>query len=189
MNFFSRIAAISSTLKGVLVLVVLLAIGVGGYFTYTRIMAIAQKAKEVGEDTGSFLSGKPTQHGATLGEVCNVGADCKGFVSAFNKEGGVACCQNKCAATVKDWANVWYCAHECRGSPTDPPGTCGKYHWPRTAGEPCKVHTDCQGWGPDTTAFACCQGTCQQKKKDWAGVGYCPNECKGGAFSPAGSCG
>ena len=136
MNFFSKIAAISSTLKGVLVLVVLVAIGVGGYFTYTRIMAIAQKAKEVGEDTGSFLSGKPTQHGAAVGEACNVGADCKSFVSAFNKEGGVACCQNKCAATVKDWANVWYCAHECKGSPTDPPGTCGKYHWPRTAGEP-----------------------------------------------------
>ena len=87
MNFFSKIAAISSTLKGVLVLVVLVAIGVGGYFTYTRIMAIAQKAKEVGEDTGSFLSGKPTQHGAAVGEACNVGADCKSFVSAFNKEG------------------------------------------------------------------------------------------------------
>jgi hypothetical protein len=34
MNFFSKIAAISSTLKGVLVLVVLAAIGVGGYFVY-----------------------------------------------------------------------------------------------------------------------------------------------------------
>jgi hypothetical protein len=45
MNFFSKIAAISSTLKGVLVLVVLVAIGVGGYFTYTRIMAIAQRRR------------------------------------------------------------------------------------------------------------------------------------------------
>src|SRR5258708_25381728 len=92
MNFFSKITAISMTLKGIITLVVLAAIGVGGYYAYTGIMGFAGKIKEVGEDTGEFLAGRPTQHGAALGEKCNVGADCKGFVSAFNKQGGVACC-------------------------------------------------------------------------------------------------
>jgi hypothetical protein len=188
MNIFSKIAAVSSTLKGVLVLVVLAAIGVGGYFAYTGIMGIAGKVKEVAEDTGGFLAGRPTQHGAALGEKCNVGADCKGFVSAFNQQGGIACCQNKCGNTAKDYANVWWCPHECKGSPTDPPGSCGKYHWPRIAGEPCNLHTDCEGWGPDATANACCQGKCSQKKKDYVGAGWCPHECKSGLFAAAGTC-
>src|SRR5688572_4513501 len=99
MNIFSKIAAVSSTLKGVLILVVLAAIGVGGYFAYTGIMGIGAKVKEVAEDTGEFLAGRPTKHGAALGARCNVGADCQGFTSALNQDGGVACCQNKCSKT------------------------------------------------------------------------------------------
>ena len=124
MNFFSKIAAISSTLKGVLVLIVLAAIGVGGYFAYTGIMGIGAKVKEVAEDTGEFLAGRPTQHGAALGEKCNVGADCRGFVSAFKEEGGVACCQNKCSKTKKDFVNVWWCPHECRSGFFAAAGSC-----------------------------------------------------------------
>ena len=124
MNVFSKIAAISSTLKGVLVLVVLVAIGVGGYFAYTGIMGFTKKAKEVAEDTGEFLAGRPTLHGAALGEKCNVGADCKGFTSALEKEGGVACCQNKCGQTKKDFMNVWWCPHECRSGLFAAAGSC-----------------------------------------------------------------
>ena len=124
MNFFSKITAISMTLKGIITLVVLAAIGIGGYFAYTAIMGIGGKVKEVAEDTGEFLAGRPTKHGAALGERCNVGADCSGFVSAFNKEGGVACCQNKCAKTKKDFMNVWWCPHECRNGMFAAAGSC-----------------------------------------------------------------
>lgn len=46
-------------------------------------------------------------------------------------------------------------------------------------GDPCTLHTDCADWGPAATDNACCQGVCTQKQADWAGVGYCPQDCKG----------
>src|SRR5258707_7107637 len=114
MIFFAKITAISMTLKGIITLVVLAAIGIGGYFVYTEIIGVGKKVKEVAEDTGEFLAGRPTRYGAALGEKCNVGADCRGFTSALSKEGGVACCQNKCSNTKKDFMSVWWCPHECR---------------------------------------------------------------------------
>lgn len=47
----------------------------------------------------------------------------------------------------------------------------------------------CEGWtGGGNPGWHCCEGTCQQKKKDWAGVYYCPHECAGGPFQPGGTC-
>lgn len=177
-----------TALKGALFLIAIIAICVGSYFAYVTVVSVFKKTGEVAEDTGNFLSGKPTVNGAELGESCNVGADCKGFVSAFNQAGGVACCSGKCEQTLKDWANVWYCKNECKGGPMDAPGTCGLLHWPRHIGEKCDAHTDCEGWGPEKDAVACCQNKCEKKKVDWAGVGYCPHECKGGPFMGPGSC-
>ena len=55
-------------------------------------------------------------------------------------------------------------------------------------GEACVLHTDCADWGPATTAIACCKSVCTQKQADWAGVGYCPNECVGYVGGAAGTC-
>jgi hypothetical protein len=46
-------------------------------------------------------------------------------------------------------------------------------------GDACTLHTDCQGWGPGPRDSACCQGKCTKKQPDWAGIGYCPDVCKG----------
>jgi len=45
-------------------------------------------------------------------------------------------------------------------------------------GGPCSLHTDCDGWGPGPNDAACCQNICTRKQADWAGLGYCPNECR-----------
>ena len=53
------------------------------------------------------------------------------------------------------------------------------------SGASCTLHTDCIGWGPSSTAAACCNGVCTNKVVDWAGVGYCPDVCQD-APSPLG---
>src|SRR5207249_1002314 len=55
-------------------------------------------------------------------------------------------------------------------------------------GNACSAHTDCKGWGLGPGDVACCTGICTRKKPDWAGIGYCPNECVGWPFGPAGTC-
>lgn len=68
-------------------------------------------------------------------------------------------------------------------------------------GEPCNTHGDCSktGYqGGETaglfTSVGCCKdpthdyNTCQFKKRDWAGVNYCPDVCVGRVFGGAGSC-
>lgn len=119
------------------------------------------------------------------GQPCNLHTDCEGHGP---KATDVACCNGKCTKKVKDWAGVGYCPDECVGSPGGKKGTCGQYSWPRAAGEPCNLHTDCKGWGAGATDMACCQGKCTRKKKDWAGVGYCPHECVGKIGGSKGSC-
>lgn len=120
-----------------------------------------------------------------LGEDCTLHTDCKGWGSGPTD---IACCENKCTKKMKDWAGIGYCPDECIGTPAGEKGTCGAYHWPRIKGEPCTAHTDCKGWGPGATAMACCKGKCTQKKKDWAGTGYCPSECVGGIGKKPGTC-
>lgn len=56
-------------------------------------------------------------------------------------------------------------------------------------GGACSVEIQCQGFSRAGRAgVACCNGVCQVKKRDWAGVYYCPHECRGKAFRAAGSC-
>lgn len=132
----------------------------------------------------------------TEGEQCTLGTDCQGNLAG--QEGTLSCCLDQktnkktCQTQLKDWAGVGYCPSDCSSGPAgvagSGPGTCSKYHWPRNINEPCTNHTDCLGWGPGPTAVACCQGTCQNKKADWAGIGYCPYECVGHIGGSPGSC-
>ncbi|MEM6286825.1 MAG: hypothetical protein AAF845_06680 [Bacteroidota bacterium] len=59
-------------------------------------------------------------------------------------------------------------------------------------GERCTVGTDCRGYiapvGARTAGTACCNGTCQQTQKDYAGISWCPSVCKSGPFARPGSC-
>lgn len=56
-------------------------------------------------------------------------------------------------------------------------------------GQSCSTHADCYQWKPATPgSLACCDGKCTPMKRDWAGVGYCPSQCRGGAFMGAGTC-
>ncbi|MEM1054412.1 MAG: hypothetical protein AAGI52_02710 [Bacteroidota bacterium] len=59
-------------------------------------------------------------------------------------------------------------------------------------GESCNVGPDCRGYkspvGRSDTGAACCNGTCQQTRKDYAGINWCPAVCKRTLFSPPGSC-
>lgn len=56
-------------------------------------------------------------------------------------------------------------------------------------GSKCHTHFDCQNSGNvGGPGLACCNEYCTDKKRDWAGVYYCPHECRGGAFLGAGTC-
>lgn len=162
------------------------AVGIAGYYVYTKVAAGFLKATEVAEDTGKFLSGKPTVHGAKLGDACKVGADCRGYVSAFAEQGGVACCGGVCATTQKDFMNVWYCPSECKGWLAAAGGTCGAK---RKDGEACVAHPQCVNWrGPGQQGSGCDGGRCTPMKRDWAGVWYIPSECVGDILRGRGSC-
>ena len=134
-----------------------------------------------------------------LGGTCALDTDCVGWGPATTAS---ACCNGTCQQKKADWAGVGYCPTECRGCPGCPEGSCGPpygasagvsgmaaWHWPRIVDEPCNLSSDCEGWGPGATATACCSGFCKTKEVDWAGIGYCPNECRGCAGCPQGSCG
>jgi len=89
---------------------------------------------------------------------------------------------------------------QCRDCVTDANKTtsdlCGGYNCdkclfrvPSQVGELCKVHEDCQGYsGLGKAGVACCGGRCDNLKKDWAGVYYCPADCVGAPFGKPGSC-
>lgn len=59
-------------------------------------------------------------------------------------------------------------------------------------GGACTVGPDCRGYsapvGSADAGVACCNGTCQQTKKDYAGISWCPAVCRAGPFQSAGSC-
>ena len=57
-----------------------------------------------------------------------------------------------------------------------------------TSGGSCNLGTDCQGNGAGATDTWCCQGICETKRPDWAGVGFCAYQCTGYIGGPAGSC-
>ena len=126
-----------------------------------------------------------------LGEACTAHHNCIGWGPGLND---VACCSSKCTRKIADWAKVGYCPAECVGLPGGAPGSCGLLGFPRALGEACNLHTDCQGYGPNPTDVACCTAVnsvtsvCTAKVKDFAGVGYCPAECRGGLFDAPGTC-
>jgi hypothetical protein len=127
--------------------------------------------------------------GKPLGAACSLHTDCDGWGPGPND---VACCQNVCTRKQVDWAGVGYCPDQCQDapSPLGKPGSCGSGNsWPRKEGQPCDTSAACEGWvAGKAGTLACCQGKCQKQKADWAGVGYCPNECKGCITCDPGSC-
>ncbi|HXW52643.1 MAG TPA: AarF/UbiB family protein [Myxococcota bacterium] len=53
----------------------------------------------------------------------------------------------------------------------------------------CQTTMECKDWTlPGIAGIACCLGICQPKRKDRAGVYYCPHECVGDVIKGAGSC-
>ena len=61
-------------------------------------------------------------------------------------------------------------------------------HGAELGGE-CIVGTDCKGYtAPRKAGVACCDGKCQQTKKDYAGVYWCPAKCRSGPLAKSGSC-
>jgi hypothetical protein len=174
------------TTYGLLGLVALVALGIGGYFAYQAFSGFWKKSAEVTQDTGNFLSGKPTQYGAELGGSCKVGADCKGYTSALAEKGGIACCEGSCAQTVKDFMNVWYCPRECKGWLGAPGGSCGPK---KPDGQACVAHEQCANWhGPGREGSGCDQGRCVPMKKDVIGIWWVPSECVGDILRGKGSC-
>lgn len=97
---------------------------------------------------------------------------------------GTWCCQadgkGMCQNKVRDWAGAYYCASDCVGKFLGSPGTC-ELGLKNGIGDKCFFDWDC-GTG------SCCAGQCANKKKDWAGLFWCPNECKSSFFSRQGSC-
>lgn len=77
------------------------------------------------KDIGAVIGGGQTERGVELGGACRVGADCKGYRAPLGNAGGVACCNNRCVKTERDWAGVWWCPAECRKAPFAAPGSCG----------------------------------------------------------------
>jgi len=56
-------------------------------------------------------------------------------------------------------------------------------------GSSCSVGLDCKGYrGPARGGTTCCKGTCATLRKDYAGVYFCPTECKSGPAARPGSC-
>ena len=123
-------------------------------------------------------------------QPCDAHSACEGWVAG--QVGSLACCQGKCTRQKKDWAGMGYCPNECQDapSPLGKPGSCNSGNsWPRKEGQPCDAHSACEGWvAGQVGSLACCQGKCTRQKKDWAGMGYCPNECKGCITCSPGSC-
>lgn len=114
--------------------------------------------------------------GKAEGESCSTHADCDGF-GGLGKS-GMGCCGGKCASLRKDWAGVYYCKNQCVGRAGASAGTCPL----KGKNDSCKVTADCGG------GRTCCSGKCKNKKKDWAGVKYCPDECVGSFGGKRGTC-
>ncbi len=120
------------------------------------------------------------------GEPCHNSTDCAGF-SGDNSD--VACCANTCAKKIRQWNGLPVCPQDCKGSPNASGNTCdSSWTWPRKEGQPCGTHSDCAGSGLAPDAMACCNNSCTKKVRDFAGIGYCPNECRASFGAAPGSC-
>ena len=60
-----------------------------------------------------------------IGGPCSTAFNCKGH-NVSVAEPGVYCCEGSCEKKQKDWANQWYCPHECKSGifGADGPGSC-----------------------------------------------------------------
>ena len=64
----------------------------------------------------------------------------------------------------------------------------GTQHGQKLGGS-CSIGADCKGYRePGQSGNACCKGTCTTLVKDYAGVYFCPAECKYGPIAKPGSC-
>jgi len=91
-----------------------------------------------------------------------------------------SCEPDRCVRKQKDWAGFYYCPDICKAGIDCPAGSCGDN---KAENEECSCSGQCSG------DMSCCNGKCQYKKRDWANIDYCPNECKAGPLCPSGSCG
>jgi len=56
-------------------------------------------------------------------------------------------------------------------------------------GGECTQHADCDGFVSEgQEGSACCAGTCTPTQKDYAGIYFCPTQCKNSVLAPPGSC-
>src|SRR5690606_19330183 len=56
-------------------------------------------------------------------------------------------------------------------------------------GGECTQHADCDGFVSEgQEGSACCAGTCTTTQKDYAGIYFCPTQCKNSVLAPPGSC-
>eukprot|EP01083_Nonionella_stella_P041670 112886_1 len=135
-------------------------------------------------ETGGAVEWNSVEEGGD----CTYFKDCIGWADPVN---GLYCCpivddcpyypdtDKICMHRPKDWANVNYCPHECKGCSGCSVGTCPLME----EGQCCREHADCIG-----SKVSCCGGTCRRTKKDYAGICWCPNQCKKEWWSSQGSC-
>ena len=109
----------------------------------------------------------------------NIGAEFSPGAPSPSADGGLAWTEytQQIINTVSDAGSV------LTGSPTQHGAEIG---------EACTVGTDCRSYiapvGARAAGTACCNGKCQQTKKDYAGISWCPAVCKSGPFARSGSC-
>lgn len=163
--------------------------------------------KEIKETQGNKCSDAPQNYNwpnpsKQLGEICVGDWDCNGWnFDVLGRTATTGCCgwelHSMCSKKLQDYAGFYYCPADCVGNPwansqSSLSGTCEqtdtKLHWPRTRGEPCVVHTDCESYSLSGPGLACCDRQCKDKKRDWAGGYFCPGECKGKFYLGAGTC-
>lgn len=119
-------------------------------------------------------------------QECRLHTDCEGFKPGQNT---LACDNGTCKQQLRDWAGIYYIPSECTDGPSRATGTCSRgFSWPRKVNQECRLNEDCDGFKPGQASLGCNNGTCQDMKRDWAGVYYNASECRGGPFSGPGTC-
>jgi hypothetical protein len=136
-----------------------------------------------------------------INQTCNRGEQCKNHNILTGA--GTQCCAKgsnpkkrgalppfsvgQCTQKKKDWIGAHYCPGEVIFGAGEVP-----------LGEKCNLGTDCLGRNILTgKGNNCCLKdpfnkksgkVCTKKVKDWAGAYYCPEDCRGAAAAPLGTC-
>lgn len=125
-------------------------------------------------------------HGGTknIGDSCKESSECAGY-ALLKGVGQIECCgsdpNNKhCTKSVQGALNVMACPEDVIKKPNTV-----------SVGQSCKESSECAGY-KDGSGPACCgpegHKTCTQKRKDWFGAWYCPEECVGSFGAKFGTC-